>query len=88
MNVRKRTIKLLYVTSENELIIRFRGKRDAIKAKILESQQLPNERKVVYLLDRLIHRDNEDFEFDKSSGVVGDCSPSGCYVTSLSVTYG
>ncbi len=84
MNEKRRVIKQLQVTDTNEIVIRFRGKREAVTARVLERTRDEGGRDTGYLLDRLIHRDGEVFVLEEGGEKKTTFDVTGCYVTQLS----
>lgn len=82
MGEKRRVIKQLSVTDTNELVIRFRGKREAVTARVLERMKDQSGADIGYLLDRLIHREDEVFVLDEGEKTT-TFDVTGCYVTQL-----
>lgn len=83
MNEKQRVIRQLQVTDTNEIVIRFRGKCEAVNALVLERTKDKDGRDTGYLLDRLIHREGEVFVLEGGGEKKTTFEVTGCYVTQL-----
>lgn len=83
MSEKRRVIKQLHVNDSNEIVIRFRGKREAITARVLERTKDRTGRDTGYLLDRLIHREGEVYVLEGGGEKTVTFDVTGCYVTQL-----
>lgn len=85
---KNRVIKQISLNEESrDMVIHFRGNSSAIEAKALDFKK-DNQGNIVYLLlDRLIHKANEDFfECFLNEGRKNWFSVSGCVVSELKLT--
>jgi hypothetical protein len=85
MNEKRRVIKQLQVTDTNEIVIRFRGKREAVTARVLERTRDEGGVDTGYLLDRLIHSEGEVFVLEDGGENNVSFGATGCYVTQLTL---
>lgn len=83
MSEKRRVIKKLHVTNTGEIVIQFRGKREAVTARVLERTKDVGGRDTGYLLDRLIHREGEVFVLEEGAEEKATFDVTGCYVTQL-----
>ncbi len=83
MSEKKRVIKRLCVNENDEITIFLQGRRDAIRAKVLERTPSEDGQGESYLLDRLIHQEGEVFVVEKDRQETKRFILGGCYVTKL-----
>lgn len=83
MTEKKRIIKRLCVNENDEITLFLQGRRDAIRANILERTLSENGKGESYLLDRLIHKEGEVFVIEQDRQEITRYIPGGCYVTKL-----
>jgi len=81
-----RNIKLLSVSNDHTVFIRFQGSSDLMEMKALEVKQ-DNAGNIEYMiLDRKIHSNEEMLHLQSENKIVRSFSVSGAYVTELRST--